>query len=152
MADITNGHDFDALAKKSDQEGISYFMGAVSQALKEGNRVMTNLEAKVEGIGTSVNTINNKLMLSNQESKIIRDRCNNRIEDLEERSSRDYRRLNVIDKNVNTDHVSTNKARSYVTWIIGIAVFSILLFNTFKGKSNTVVINKKDLLEIIKEK
>lgn len=162
--------DLDRLASNgSDPKNLTFFMGAISQRLKNGNEILIQHKEEISGLKTSVNKIDNKLNLITKESELKRNGCDQKFENndqqikiIDKKLSRDYDAINDVKEKLKIKQGIKKESRANIHFIIyvltflllmGSFAFSIFIFknNNNNAKNISVTITKEAVKEIIKE-
>jgi hypothetical protein len=145
------------MAKDNDKK----FMGRVEEALKHGNRFMEKLEknqtkmiSDIGSIKTNIEVQNNKFKDHVEVCEAKHTKTETYKQETDKKLGRDFKEINNLKDAVDIEQVSTKKSRSYITWIIGIAILLLMGYNTYrsnKSNSEVIILDKKTLIEMTKE-
>jgi len=159
----------DFVKKGTDPDNLIFFMGAVSQQLKNGNNLMEGFKKDISDLNKTVNKIDNKISLDEQETKIKRKNCGEKfkesegdIKELNKKVSRDYTTLNDIRERLQVSNGVRREKKAgihYVVYILTfLVIFGNLIVSAFLLKNNnkndrniSVNITRDVIREIMKE-
>lgn len=143
-----------------DDKDIKFFLGQVSQNLKNNFNIMQEVKSHQEAQSRDIAEIKSEVKVNNINFTNQVDQCGKKFElfdqktkDLEGRSSRDYSAINKLRETVGVDEKSTEKTKNWISWIVGIGMFilvSVSVYNTFDSKQKKIIVLDKKSIEQLK--
>ena len=157
--------DLDKLASNgSSPKNLTFFMGEVSQQLRSGNQLMEGFKRDIAGLNASVNKIDNKISLDEQETRIRRKNCGEKfkesegdIKELNKKVNHDYTTLNDIREKLQVSNGVRREKRAGVHYLVYILTFLVLFGNlafsifAFRNNNNNKNISVNITRDVIKE-
>ena len=149
--------------KKKNQD-VEFFMGQVSQSLRDGNKTMDQLGKNQTKIMNDVNKIKTQVQVQNGRIATQMKEYNKQLEDqkeynhlTDEKLGRDFKDINNLKQAIDIEGASRKRSRDLITWVIGIAIFILMAANfSWTIKSNekhvqpTIILDEKLLLKLQK--